>query len=372
MSQQKYPHPSWIEVDLEQFRKNVSLIRGHIGHRLLCLPIKANAYGHGLCAIGNAAEEAGVDYLAVAHLQEAITLRLAGIHLPILVLGAIHEDQIFDLIHFDLEFSISSKFKADLVAEQCRKLAKTCRVHLEVDTGMQRTGVRSATAPSLFQHLKDLGCFEVVGIYSHLATADAPNDPFTLRQIEAFRSLIDNPVFQDTRIIRHLANSGGTLFFPDAHLDMVRPSLITFGYLPGTYPETLQGIAPCLSLKAKVSYFKVVEQGEGVSYGHSHITSKRTRIVTIPVGYGDGYRRSLSNRGSVLIRGKKFPIVGKVCMDQFMVDVGDQEVRVGDEVVLIGKQGDQEIPLMEIASLCDTIPYEVLCLFNDRLPRIYV
>ena len=371
MSQQKFPHPSWIEIDLNQFRKNVSLIRSHVGERLFCLPVKANAYGHGLCAIGKAAEEVGIDYLAVAHLQEGVELREANVRLPILVLGAIHEDQILDLMNFNLEFSISSKFKADLVAEKCKKSRQKCRVHLEVDTGMQRTGVRSSTARELFQHLKGLECFEVVGVYSHLATADRPDDDFARKQIQAFTTLLSDPLFQQAPLIRHLANSGGATYFPSAQFDMVRPSLLAFGYLSGTLPQGLQGIAPCFSLKSKVSYFKVVEQGEGVSYGHSYFTSKRTRIVTIPVGYGDGYRRSLSNRGSVLIRGKRFPIVGTICMDQLMVDVGDSEVYVGDEVVLIGKQGNEEISLMEVARLCDTIPYEILCLFNERIPRTY-
>ncbi len=377
MNQQKFPHPSWIEIDLGQFKKNLSIIRSHVGSQdgpgggLFCLAVKANAYGHGLCAIGKAAEEVGVDYLAVAHLQEGVELREANVRLPILVLGAIHEDQILDLINFNLEFSISSKFKADLVAEKCKKSRQKCRVHLEVDTGMQRTGVRCATARELFLHLKSLKCFEVAGIYSHLATADRPDDAFARKQIEAFTALIADPIFQETPLIRHLANSGGTAYYPSAHLDMVRPSLLAFGYTSENLPETLRGIAPCFSLKSKVSYFKVVEAGEGVSYGHSYFTPKRTRIVTIPIGYGDGYRRSLSNRGSVLIRGKRFPIVGTICMDQLMVDIGDDEVYVGDEVVLIGKQGSEEIPLPEVARLCDTIPYEVLCLFNDRIHRYY-
>ncbi len=371
MPHQKYPHPSWIEVDLEQFRKNIGHIRKFVGGRLFCLPVKANAYGHGLDGISKAAEEAGVDYLAVAHLQEGIRLRQAHIKIPILVLGAIHEDQIMDLIEFDLEFTISSKYKADLVAARCKKLGKTCKVHLEVDTGMQRTGVRVVTAPTVLKHLEELGCFEIVGVYSHFATADCLEDPHTLKQIETFRGLLEQPFFQGRKIIRHLANSGGTAYFSDSHLDMVRPSLLTFGYFPGDVPHGLQEIRPCFSLKAKVSYFKVVEKGEGVSYGHSYVTPKKTRIVTIPVGYGDGYRRSLSNRASVLIRGKRFPIVGTICMDQFMVDVGEHEVYVGDEVVLIGKQGQEEISLMEIARLSDTISYEVLCLFNDRIPRIY-
>lgn len=372
MSHTHYPHPAWIEIDLAQFRKNIQIVKEWIAPALFCLPVKANAYGHGLCPIGKAAEEAGVDYLAVAHLQEAVRLRQADVRLPILVLGAIHEDQIGDLIHFDVEFSISSKYKADLVAQKCKELNRKCRVHLEVDTGMQRTGVRPATALTLFQHLKELACFDIVGIYSHLATADQPNNPFAIKQIDTFKKLLDDPLFEGEQLIRHLANSGATAYFSKSHLDMVRASLIAFGYLAeNDFPQTMKGIAPCFSLKAKVAYFKVVEKGEGISYGHSYTTTKRTRILTIPVGYGDGFRRSLSNRGSVLIRGRRFPIVGTICMDQFMVDVGDQEVYVGEEVVMIGKQEQEEISLMEVSRLCETIPYEILCLFNERIPRIY-
>ena len=367
----KYSHATWIEIDCGQFRKNIALMRHHIGKRLFCLPIKANAYGHGLEQMGQIAAEEGVDYLGVAHLQEGIKLREAGITIPVLVLGAIHENQISDLLHYNLEFTISSKFKADLVAKICKTTQKKCRIHLEVDTGMQRTGVRCATARTLFQHLQELGCFEVVGIYSHLATCDSPDDSLALKQIASFNALLQDPIFQGHSLIRHIANSGGALFFPNAHLDMVRAALVVFGYIPMNCPETLKEIAPCFSLKAKVSYFKVVDKGEGISYGHLYVTSKQTRIVTIPIGYGDGFRRCLSNRGSVLIRGKRFPIFGTICMDQFMVDVGDHEVHVGDEVVLIGKQGDEEISLFEMAQLCDTIPYEILCLFNDRIPRLY-
>lgn len=362
-------HPAWIEVDLAQFCKNIAVIRGQIGKSLFCLPVKANAYGHGLCRVGLAAEEAGVDYLAVAHLQEGMKLRLAGVKIPILVLGAIHEDQVHDLIEFSLEISISSKFKAELVALKSKEMGRKCRVHLEIDTGMQRTGVRPETAKALFPYLKTLDALEVVGVYSHLATADQPGDLFTLQQIETFSSLMKE--LQGSSLIFHLANSGGMVHFPKAHFDMVRPSLVAFGYPPAHAPELYREIAPCLSLKAKVAYFKVVKAGEGISYGHSFVTPRQTRIVTIPVGYGDGFRRSLSNKGSVLIRGKKFPIRGAICMDQFMVDVGNEEVYVGDEVVLIGKQGSEEIRLQDIALLCDTIPYEILCQLNDRIPRVY-
>lgn len=366
-SYHSWPHPSWIKIDLDQFKKNIAVIKKLVGNSLLCLPIKANAYGHGLIPIAKSAQEAGVDYLAVAHLQEGVKLRESQIALPVLVLGAIHEDQICDLIKFNLEFTISSQYKADLVAQECQKLGVTCRVHLEVDTGMQRTGVRVSSAPDLLKYLRKQGCFEVVGVYSHLAKADYPEDTTTVKQVTAFKSLIYEPIFQEQKMLFHLANSGGVLHFPEAHLDMVRPSLLAFGY-----SHQVEGIKPCFSLKSKISYFKVVQQGEGVSYGHSYVTSKKTRIVTIPIGYGDGYRRALSNKGSVLIHGKRFPIVGAICMDQLMVDIGDEEAYVGDEVVLIGRQGNEEITVQEIATLCDTIPYEVLCFFNERIPRIYI
>ena len=226
---------------------------------------------------------------------------------------------------------------------------------------MQRTGVRCSTAIDLIQHLRAQECFDVVGVYSHLASSDHPNDPIAKKQLDAFSALTKQPHFEG--LIWHIANSGGVLHFPSSHQTMVRPGLLSFGYGSLT--------SPCFSLKAKVAYFKVVEKGEGISYGHTYITQKRTRIVTIPIGYGDGYRRALSNKGAVLIRGKRFPIAGAVCMDQFMVDVGDHEVYVGDEVVLIGKQGNEEIGLEEMARLCDTIPYEILCAWNDRIPRYY-
>lgn len=366
-----YPHPSWIEIDLSQFKKNIRILKHYLGKTKLCLPIKANAYGHGLCPIAKAAQEERVDYLAVAHLKEAIALRKEAISLPILVLGAIHEDQIADLLEWNVEISLSSKFKAELVAQKCREMGKKCRVHVEIDTGMQRTGVRPETAFSLLSYLKNIPHFEIAGIYSHLAKGEIPEDPTTLKQIETFRHLADSLMMQENSPLFHLANSQGVALFPSSYFNMVRPSLLTFGYLPSHTPQQLLSISPFFSLKSKISYFKVVEKGEGISYGHSYITSQRTRIVTIPIGYGDGYRRALSNKGSVLIRGKKFPIVGTICMDQLMVDIGNSEAYVGDEVVLIGKQDKEEISLTEIAKLCDTIPYEVLCFFNERIPRVY-
>lgn len=362
-------HPAWIEIDTQQFRKNLAAVRKMVGSRLFCLVVKANAYGHGICRTAQIAEESGVDSLGVSCLKEAIELRMGGISIPIVIFGAIHEDQINDLIEFDLEFSISSKFKAELVARKWGSSTRKCRVHIEVDTGMRRTGVRPENALQLLSFVEGLDCFDVAGIYSHFATSDAPGDPFTLQQIEEFGSIAAK--VKERKMICHLANSGGVAYYPESYFDMVRPGLLCYGYLPDGKADPKGEIRPCLSVKAKVSYFKVVQEGMGISYGHRYRTREQTRIATVPVGHGDGYRRSLAQSGEVLIRGERFPIAGTICMDQFMVDIGGKEVYVGDEVVLIGRQGKEEISLWELAEHSGTIPHELLCAFNDRLPRLY-
>jgi len=368
-----FGHPAWIEIDLQQFKQNIRLLRQSIGRRLFCLPIKANAYGHGLITIAAAAVEAKVDYLAVSCLQEGALLRQAGIQIPIFVMGAIFEEQIAELIAYELEFSISSLLKAKLTAEKCIQLQKKCKVHVEIDTGMQRTGVRPETAVGLLNYLYETPCFEVVGLYSHFATADNRDDPFAKEQLRIFQEFITLHIKQKGReVICHLANSGGTCYLPASHLDMVRPGILMFGYFPCKADPILAGIKPFFSVKAKIAYFKVVKANTGIGYGYYYKTRQDTRIVTIPVGYGDGFCRALSNRGSVLIRGQRYPIAGIICMDQFMVDIGQSEAFVNEEVVLIGKQGDSEITLLEVAALCETIPYEILCGFNDRLPRFYI
>jgi alanine racemase len=353
-------HPSWIEIDLAQFEKNLIAVREKIGKRLLCLPLKANAYGHGLVRMALSAQEMGVDVIGVSCLQEGVSLRKAGITLPILVLGAIHEDQIDDLIRFNLEFSISSKFKADLVAKKGLK----CRVHLEVDTGIHRTGMRPETALRLYEEMRQQPAFEIAGIYSHLATADEPDHPFVQTQIDAFAALKSQ--ISDPHISWHIANSGGVYSYPNSYFDMVRPGLLCYGLTPdGSHHPNFH---PFFTLKSQISYFKVVAPKSGISYGHLYTTQAQTRVITIPVGYGDGYPRALSNLAPILHRAKRYLIAGRICMDQFMVDIGQNEAYVGDEVTLIG----DSISLWDLARLAHTDPREILCRFNDRIPRVYV
>jgi alanine racemase len=379
-------HNASIVIDKAQFIRNLQAIsrwvnRNHapvVSNRpcrvKFCLPVKANAYGHGLVKIAQMAEEY-VDYLAVACLNEGVMLRQNGIKKPILVFGAFSPEQIYDLIIHNLEITISSLLKAKLVIELCQRLKMSCRVHVKVDTGMNRVGVRPENALSLINFIHNSGCMELTGVYSHLASSDNPDDGFTYEQIKLFAEVVTRVKKLKPDVICHLANSGGVCYYPESYLDMVRPGIFSYGYHLGDFAEdnALEMVRPCFSLKSQVIYFKVVAKNSGISYNQQYITSMQTRIVTIPIGYGDGYRRALSNCGEVLIHGHKYGIAGTICMDMFMVDMGPDGVAfVGDEVVLIGKQGVNEITLDSIAKKCQTISYEILCGFNERIPRIYI
>lgn len=366
-----FNYSSWIEIDIKQFKKNISLIKSYIGSSLFCLAVKANAYGHGLIEMSKIAQDQKVDYLAVANLFEGIKLRNANINIPILVLGTFHEDQISDFLEYDLEITISSFFKANLVKEYCSKHNKKCKVHLKIDTGMRRIGIRPDTGIELYKYLKNEDCFILKGVFSHFACAEEKNHPMNIVQLQAFDDFV-NKIKPDKSIICHLANSGAICNINNSFKDMVRLGALPFGCYTKKITNELSELKSIFSVKSKVSFFKVVQKNEGISYGHTYITKNQTRIVTIPIGYGDGFPRSLSNIGSVLIRGKRYPIVGIICMDQLMVDIGNDNAFIGDEVVLIGKQQNEEIEILEIAKLCETVTYDILCSFNERLPRVYV
>ena len=359
---------TWIEVDLDQLKKNIALIKEYISPALYCLPIKGNAYGHGLIKIATAAES--VDYFAVSSLQEGAALRDANIKKPILVLGAFIEEQIKDLAYFDLEFSISSLYKAKLVEEKLSSTNKIAHVHLKVETGMQRVGARPNTALEIYRFIKASKSMKLKGVFSHLAQAENPKHRMNQLQKDSFENFLNQIDTQD--LICHLSNSSGLLNGYAHFENMLRPGLLTFGLSHQTLPQELQGLKSFFSLKSHVAYFKVVEKNRGIGYGHTYFTKSQSRIATIPIGYGDGFRRDLSNKGSVLIRGKKYPICGNICMDQLMVDIGQGEAYVGDDVVLIGSQEEKEITLNEIAEQCSTIPYEILCHFNERIERVYL
>lgn len=364
--------PTRIVVDLDALAGNLRAIRGRVGVPVMAI-LKANAYGHGLIPVARHLQAQGAGQFGVAFVEEGIALRRAGITVPILVLGGILGRQAGQLIEHDLELTVSSIDKLRKVEAAAQALGRKAVVHLKIDTGMERIGVHSETcAPFIEAAVASRWCM-LKGVYSHLACADDPGSAMTALQLERFHAACAH----FTRLgapmpIRHLANSGGILHFPDSWLDMVRPGILLYGVLPDPQARPTIEVRPALELLSQVVYFKVVHAGRPVSYGATWAPPADTRIVTIPLGYGDGYPRALSNRGQVLIRGRRLPIVGRVCMDQFMVDLGpDGTAYNGDDVVLIGQQGDAAIRVEDLALQADTIGYEILTRLNERIPREY-
>lgn len=371
-------HCTKIEIHKSTFINNICTTRKWINsykpNVKYCLPVKANAYGHGLIGVAELAQD-HVDYFGVACLNEGILLRKNGIFKPIIVFGAFIDSQVAQLIENDLEITISSMYKAKVVADFCEVNSLIAKVHIKIDTGMNRVGVRVDSANELIDFVTQKKCFQLVGIYSHLANSDFTKNEYTLKQIDAFLIVADYAKKQIPDLICHIANSGGVINYSNSLFDMVRPGIMSYGYTPdgANFPDELAEIKPCFKLVSLVTYFKVVMQHQSISYNQTYKAANVTRVVTIPIGYGDGYRRSLSNIGEVLIHGKKYKISGIICMDMLMVDIGATgEAYVGDEVVLIGSQGTEEILLQDIANKCSTVSYEILCGFNDRILRTYI
>ena len=365
-----------VEINLTALQQNVDAVRRHLprGLKMMGL-VKANAYGHGLVDIAQALVRYGIDYLGVGFVEEGITLRERGVTCPILVLGGVLGHQLEDFFHYDLEITISSLEIARHVEEAAkRRGGYQARVHLKIDTGMERIGVRAERAVAFVEQVKLLPHLEVVGLYSHFATSDERDKSFAREQIHRFTSAVDQLRKKNIHIpLVHIANSGGILDIPESYFSMVRPGIILYGIYPSRSTSESIPIVPVLSLKSNVVFVKEVEAGTSISYGRTYTTKEKTKIVTIPIGYGDGYSRRLSNCGEVLMNGKRFPVVGTVCMDQLMVDVGlSTPIHVGDDVVLIGSDGDELISAWDVADRMGTIPYEVCTGITARVPRIYI
>ena len=365
--------PTRIRVDLGALRHNLDAIRDHTGVPVLGV-VKANAYGHGLLPVARHLEACGIAQLGVAFVEEGIALRRAGIKSPILVMGGIFGRQIAQFIEHELEVTVSSLDKLRQVEDAAEAMGRRAVVHLKIDTGMERIGVHSySCGPFIEAAMASRGC-TVKGIYSHLACADEPDNPMTARQLERFLEACAHVERIGAPMpIRHLANSGGVLHFPDTWLDMVRPGIALYGALPDPSSQRALDLRPVLSLTSRVVFFKVVREGGTVSYGATWTAGADTRVVTIPIGYGDGWPRALSSRGEVLLRGQRRPIVGRVCMDQMMVDLGPDGTGYNeDEVVLIGAQQGEAMPVEAVALAAGTIPYEIFTGLNERIPRDYV
>ncbi len=309
MIKKTYSHSTWIDIDLPRFQANLIEIRRAIGPQVkLCFPVKANAYGHGITAMGQVAEPY-VDYFGVSCLQEGMQLRALGIHKPILMLGAVDTQQMLDAIDHNIMLTIASLYKAQKASETAQQLNKIASVHIEIETGMQRTGMRADSAMPVIEYVLANPWLKLEGIYSHFATADRPNDLNTQQQIQQFSAFVAPLKKRYPELICHLANSDGIIYYPQSYFDMVRPGILTLGHSTSALAlPQFADIQSCFSLKSRISFFKVVAAGQGISYGHHYQTKQQTRIITVPIGYGDGYRRALSQQGSVLIRGKRYPI----------------------------------------------------------------
>lgn len=366
------PRPSYLQIDLSALRSNFYRLKAQAGTARMLCAIKANAYGHGLEQCAQVLESAGADYFGVALLAEGIALRKMGTALPILVFGGMLGEEVDAFLAHDLEITASSVFKLREISARALALGKKARVHLKIDTGMGRIGVQFDRCEEFLREASNTPGIEVSGIFSHFASADAPDLSFARVQLERFNySCQLAKQLLGFMPMRHISNSGALLQFHEANLDMVRPGIALFGVAPTQVLQPVVPLKPVMSLHSRVVYFKVLGPGNGVGYGPIWRTSKQTRIVTIPIGYADGLFRSVTQQACVLIRGKRYPIVGTICMDQCMVDIGDDEAYVGDDVVLIGTQGQSGISVHELARAANTIAYECLTALSSRLPRVF-
>lgn len=367
--------PTRVEVDLPQLAANYRAIGAYVGAGVRVMPIlKANAYGHGLAAVGRLLEGLGVPMLGVAYLEEGMRLRQEGVRAPILVLGGIVGEQIPRFLEHDLVLTASSVDKLRAIEEHAAALGTRAKVHLKIDTGMERIGVHWYSAEALLE--ASLACrhVDVEGIFTHLANADEAELSHARLQLERFAEVLS---FYERRSLptplRHAANSGAIVQLPESWLDMVRPGILFYGARPSPAVPALVPVRGAMRWVTRVVYFKVVGAGNPVSYGSTWAPAEATRVITLPVGYGDGYPRALSNRAFVVVRGQRRAVVGRVCMDQLMVDLGpDGTAYNGDEAVLLGSQGEATITVEELAQWAGTIPHEVLVAINTRVPRVYL
>jgi alanine racemase len=362
--------PTYLEVNLSQLRKNLEAIRARVAPARVMPILKANAYGHGLDGVAKYIADFS-DYLGVATLEEGIHLRQIGVDKPILVMGGTLPEQIPWFLRYDLTLTASSADLLRAADQYASPSGQKIRAHLKIDTGMERVGVRDTEAIP-FLELASSCCkgVEVEGIYSHFANADIPDLTHAKLQLERFHEVLR---FYERRSLpppplRHISNSGGILQLPEANFDMVRPGIMFYGVYPALdLPRTVD-VKPAITWRSRVAYSKITPPGRPVSYGSTWQAERPTRIVTVPCGYADGYFRRMSGRAHVLLRGASYPQVGRICMDQFMVDVGEDDIALGEEIVLLG----EGITAHDFAEWMGTSPYEVLTSISARVPRVFV
>ncbi|MCR4439812.1 MAG: alanine racemase [bacterium] len=363
--------PTCAVIDLGAIAYNLGQIRAKVAPARIMAVVKANAYGHGALEVATTALASGASYLGVALVEEGMELRAGGVKAPILVFGGTVPEQAPLFVENDLTATVYTLQAAEALAGVARRLGKTATVHVKIDTGMGRVGVAWDEALSFLRWLTAQPGLRVEGVYTHLATSDEKDKAFAELQLARFRQVVDGVEAMGLRLIKHAANSGAILDMPESYFDMVRPGVMMYGYYPSPHTSQSVPLRPAMTFKTRVLLVKKVARGTSISYGRQFIAPRPTTIATLPVGYADGYNRLLSNRGEVLIRGRRYPVVGRVCMDQIMVDLGpESDVQPGEEVVLFGRQGDEEVSVYWICEKLGTIPYEVTCWVSARVPRV--
>ena len=368
---------AYVEVNLDAIKNNIAEIKNHLskGTHIMAV-VKADAYGHGCIPCAKAAIAAGAEWLAVATPEEGEVIRDAGIKNRILILGGIEDDKIDLCVNLDLDLCVFLSETVEKIAKHAQKQDKVCRIHIKIDTGMGRIGLRTKEElKSILDVILKYKNIELAGLFSHFPSADtAKDDDTTKKQLVRFLEFAAYVRDRGFTPLLHISNSAACIKFKEAQMDMVRLGISMYGIYPS--PEMANkdiALIPAMKVLSKVVYVKTIDKGDSISYGQTFIASKPMKIATISIGYGDGFKRLLSGKGSVLIHGKRANIVGRVCMDQLMADVSDiEDVTIGDEVVCLGRQGNEEITADEIAQLCDTISYEIVLSFLPRMQRVYV
>ncbi|MCH7951224.1 alanine racemase [Patescibacteria group bacterium] len=368
---------TYIEVDLKAIAQNIQAVRKLIGSSVELMPVvKANAYGHGAVEVAKTAVEHGADRLAVNRVAEGLELRRAGISVPIVVLGYAGQGEMGAVVEHDLTPTITELPVAKALSAQALASGKEVDLHVKVDTGMGRLGLLPQEIVPFFKRLVKFPGIHAEGIFTHFSVADSKkvrDRKYTREQFKTFQKVLAEIANAGFDIpLRHVANSAATMYYPETHLDLVRPGIIIYGLPPAADHKPTLSLKPALSLKSRVARIRTLPARSSLGYGRRFTAKKKTAIALVPVGYGDGYHRLLSTRGEVLINGKRAPIVGTISMDQLMVDVSRVgAVKIDQEVVLLGKQGKDRISAEEVASWAETINYEVVSSLLPRVPRVY-
>ncbi len=373
---EKIMRPVWAEIDLDKAAYNMKNIKKLVKDKEVIAVVKADCYGHGADDLAPVFLENGASRLAVAILTEGIELRKKNITAPIMILGYTPLELGEELINNDIEQTVYDLEYAKKLSNIAERLGKKAKIHIALDTGMGRIGfIPNEESIEAVEKIASLNGIEIIGIFTHFSTADEYDKTYTNEQFKKIKNFISELEKRNINIpLKHVSNSGAIMDMPETYLDAVRAGIILYGYYPSNEvnKEKLD-IKPILTLKTTVSHVKEVEEGTSISYGRTFITERKSKIATIPIGYADGYSRLLSGKAKVIINGKFAPVVGRICMDQCMIDVTDiGEVKVGDEVILLGEEGNLKFNADDFAEIMGTINYEITCMLKQRIPRVYI